>query len=353
MSDLLTQLQTIANRIDEHGETISTEEAAKTSVVLPLLQALGYDVFDPSEVIPEFTADTVGKKGEKVDYAIRLGGEIRILVECKSLTTRLEKNHLSQLYRYFSVTDAKFAILTNGRRFEFYTDLEAPNRLDARPFFIFDLLDHSAASVGELEKFAKPAFDIERILATAERLKYVSATKQFLRKEMEDPCDDLVKIVCSAVYDGRLTGSVRDLLSAAIRTAYKEIMRDEVRSRLSTALRSSADVDLDPDDKEVSEIETTQEEIEGTMTIKAIVRGTLDSKRVGLRDSKSYCAVLVDDNNRKPLARLHFNRSQKYVGLFDGSKEDRVPIDDLDQIYGLSDRLIATAARYVETPEAP
>lgn len=95
------------------------EEAVKTAVVLPFFQALGYDVFNPEEVVPEFTADAVGKKGEKVDYAIKIDDQIRILVECKPITTQLDKVHLAQLFRYFTVTSAKFAVLTNGRHFIF------------------------------------------------------------------------------------------------------------------------------------------------------------------------------------------------------------------------------------------
>src|SRR5690606_18974105 len=129
-----------------------TEESVKTAIVLPFLAALGYDVFNPAEVIPEFTADAVGKKGEKVDYAIRVDGEVRILVECKPITATLEKVHLAQLYRYFSVTNAKFAVLTNGRTFQFYSDLVATNKLDDRPFLVFDLSDLQAPIISELKK---------------------------------------------------------------------------------------------------------------------------------------------------------------------------------------------------------
>src|SRR5690554_2796150 len=99
-------LRTIADRVRNHSSAILTEEAVKTAVVLPFLSALGYDVFNPNEVIPEFTADAVGKKGEKVDYAIKVGDQIRILVECKPISVTLDKVHLAQLYRYFSVTSA-------------------------------------------------------------------------------------------------------------------------------------------------------------------------------------------------------------------------------------------------------
>lgn len=134
MSTIEESLRAISERVKSHSSTMATEEAVKTAVVLPFLRSLGYDVFDPTEVVPEFTADAVGKKGEKVDYAIKIDNEIRILIECKPISVSLDKKHLDQLYRYFSVTNAKFAILTNGRTFNFYTDLDAPNKLDTRPF---------------------------------------------------------------------------------------------------------------------------------------------------------------------------------------------------------------------------
>lgn len=349
MSNIEQVLSSLATRVKDHAGTMVTEEAVKTAVILPLLQGLGYDVFDPAQVIPEFTADAVGKKGEKVDYAIKLDGEIAILIEAKSISVALEPKHLSQLYRYFSVTKAKFAILTNGRFFQFYSDLEDKNKLDNRPFFTLDLLDHSPSSLNELRKFERGAFDIDRILATAERLKYVSTIKAFLTREFEAPGDDLVKFVASEVHDGRLTASVRETIASATKTAYAELVRDAVRTRLSTALDdSTSEVQAVEDEEMVSDIETTQDEVEGMLTIRAIVRDIVKAERVGLRDAKSYCAVLVDDNNRKPLARMHFNRKQWYLGLFDTDREERVPVSGLDGLYDHADRLRAAAQKYAE-----
>lgn len=350
MSNIETAIRGLADRVKDHGHTISTEEATKTSIVLPFLQTLGFDVFNPSEVVPEFTADAVGKKGEKVDYAIKLGGEIRILIECKGLSTKLDRKHLAQLFRYFTVTSAKFGILTNGQVFEFYTDLEEPNKLDAKPFFIFDLLTFGTNSLSELQRFEKSAFDVDKILATAERLKYVSAVKRVVVKETEDPSEGLVKLVAAEVHEGRVTAQVREQVESAIRHAFKEIIRDAVQVRLANALEdTSKTVDsIEADYEEASDgIETTAEEIEGMMTVRAIVHSVIQASRINLRDSKSYCAVLVDDNNRKPLCRMHFNRKQWYIGFFDGEQEERVAISNLTELYDYSDRLRKTAEKYI------
>ncbi|WFU06836.1 type I restriction enzyme HsdR N-terminal domain-containing protein (plasmid) [Rhizobium sp. CB3171] len=348
MSSIEESLRAIAERVKSHSSTMATEEAVKTAVVLPFLRALGYDVFDPSEVVPEFTADAVGKKGEKVDYAIKIDNQIRILIECKPISVALERKHLDQLYRYFSVTDAKFAILTNGRTFNFYTDLEAPNKLDARPFLVFDISDVQSGILSELRKFEKATFDVSNILATAERLKYTSGIKQVISKLIEEPSEEFVKMVSHDVYEGRITAPVREMLTAVVRTAFREVIMDTVKSRLSSALAETQEVieKIDVPVAEDPEVITTEEEVEGYMIVKAIVRETISAKRVVMRDAKSYCAILIDNNNRKPLARLHFNRSVKYIGLFDGENEERLIVDTLDQIYEYTDRLRATARKY-------
>jgi hypothetical protein len=350
MSTIEESLRAIAERVKSHSSTMATEEAVKTAVVLPFLRSLGYDVFDPSEVVPEFTADAVGKKGEKVDYAIKIEDEVRILIECKPISIALDKKHLDQLYRYFSVTNAKFAILTNGRTFNFYTDLEAPNKLDTRPFFVFDVTDFNSGIVNELRKFEKSAFDVDAILATAERLKYTSGIKQVISKLIEEPSEEFVRIVSAGVYDGRMTAQVREMLTGVARTAFREVIMDTVKNRLSSALADTEEVieKIDAPVEDEPEIVTTEEEREGYMIVKAIVRDTINPTRVIMRDQKSYCGILIDNNNRKPLARLHFNRSIKYIGVFDGETEERLIIDSLDQIYEYSDRLRSTAKRYAE-----
>ncbi|OWU70512.1 type I restriction endonuclease [Marinibacterium profundimaris] len=354
MSGFESAIAALAERVKEHSETIQTEEAVKTSVVLPFLQALGYDVFNPAEVVPEFTADTIGKKGEKVDYAINKAGEVSILIECKGLSTQLNEKHLAQLYRYFTVTNARFAMLTNGREYRFFTDLDESHRLDKRPFFVFDLLDYNPGSISELAKFSKSSFDVDNILLQAERLKYVSAIKKVLEDWIDQPSDGLVRLVAAEVHEGRLSQPVKETIGTALSAAFKEIVRDRVRGRLNSALEDPVPEQTphnEPDHVQPSDtgVVTTQEEIEGWLTIKAILRETVDTDRIFMRDAKSYCAVLLDDNNRKPIARLHFNGAKKkYIGLFDGEAEERVEMESMKDFFALADRVKAAVAKYDE-----
>lgn len=341
-------LRVLTDRVQQHANTMLTEEAVKTAVVLPFLQALGYDVFNPGEVIPEFTADAVGKKGEKVDYAIKLDDEIRILIECKPISTNLDKVHLAQLYRYFSVTNAKFAILTNGRFFHFHSDLEEPNKLDSRPFLTFDISEPHNQVLSELKKFEKAGFDVDGILANAERLKYTSALKAEIANQIDDPSEEFIRMIASGVHEGRFTAAVIDQYRGWVKAAFREVIRDSVQDRLSTALAKAEGPAELPEEaqKPEGEIVTTDDEIQGYLIVKAIVSSVIKPSRITMRDQKSYCGILADDNNRRPIARLHFNRATKYIGLFDGDAEERVVIDALDDIYAHSERLRQTAIKY-------
>ncbi|MFN3353498.1 MAG: type I restriction endonuclease [Brevundimonas sp.] len=345
--DLQARIGDLAKRAVEHREVLLTEEAAKTALVMPFIQALGYDVFNPSEVIPEFTADVGIKKGEKVDYAICDGGKVRILIECKPSSAPLNVSHASQLFRYFGVTEARLAILTNGVVYQFYSDVEAPNRMDDKPFFTFSMDAIRPNDVKTLEKFSKQAFDIEQIVQEAGNLKIQSLIRKELEREFAEPSDDFVRILAARVHEGRLTQHVREQFGKMISSTIANYVRDKVNERLSSALNASQPATADEPVMLQGEdvIVTTPEEISGFHIIQAIASKVTDPKRVVMRDAKSYCAILLDDNNRKSLARLHFNGiSTKYVGTFSGKEETRHLIGDLTEIYQLASKIEARIA---------
>ena len=192
--EFLEKVKQFSMRIESLKDQLATEEATKTALIMPFFQLLGYDVFNPNEFIPEFTADVGIKKGEKVDYAISINDEITILIEAKSVTQQLEK-HDSQLFRYFGTSNAKFAILTNGIVYKFYTDLEEKNKMDTTPFLTINLLDFNENEINELKKFEKSNFDIGLILNTASELKYLGLIKNVLKEEFTTPSDDFIKFI--------------------------------------------------------------------------------------------------------------------------------------------------------------
>ncbi len=346
--DLATRLSELQKRTSEHREVLLTEEAAKTALVMPFIQALGYDVFNPSEVVPEYTCDVGTKKGEKVDYAICEDGKIKILVECKPASAALNLNHASQLFRYFSVTDARLAILTNGVVYQFYSDVEAPNKMDDRPFFTFSMDALKPADIRTIEKFSKSAFDIEKIVQEAGLLKLQSLLRKELEREFSDPSEEFVRLMAGRVYEGRLTSQVRESFGKMLTTTIATYIRDLVNDRLSSALNAASpqisDVDPEPMEDQ-SEVITTPEELSGFHIVQAIAAKLIDPKRIVMRDAKSYCAILLDDNNRKTVARLHFNGiATKYFGTFVGKDEVRHNIGELTEIYQLASLIEARLA---------
>ncbi len=345
--DLIDRLNELSARIKKQKEHTLTEEAAKHAFVLPFLSALGYDVFNPMEVVPELDADLGVKRGEKVDYALKKDDKVIVLIECKSVDTDLSQVHASQLYRYFSVTDARFGILSNGIVYRFYSDIDEPNKMDQKPFFVFNMLDFEEHQLVELKKFTKSAFDLEDILTTAAALKYNSAIKKLLEEELENPSDAFVRFFASRVYDGRLTSSVMSQFTEIVKEARKQFIDAKVNERLKNALtaptRTTAPPPPEPEGPEapVSDVVTTQEEIDAFNIVRAIARQAVDVHRVAMRDAKTYCAILLDDNNRKPICRLHFNAKQKYLGLFADKAEERVPINDVAEIFSYSNRILS------------
>jgi len=354
--DLIDRIENIAHKIDKNIDSLETEEATKNALIMPFISnILGYDVFDPNEVVPEFTADVGTKKGEKIDYAIRQDGQVIILIEAKRSKDKLQQNHASQLYRYFSVTHARIAILTNGIDYWFYTDLDATNKMDDKPFMEINLAEFDQSLLGELKKLTKNNFDIDSVLNSAGELKYTRQIKLELLQNYNNPEEDFVRLLAKKVYDGTVTQKVLEQFTEITKRAFKQLINDQINHRLQGALTQpngySADNDIEGDDieEEKSKIETTEDEIEGYHIIKGLVRDVIDPGRVTFRDTQSYFGILIDDNNRKPLCRLHLNSSNWYLGLFDeDKKEDRIGIEKLDDIYSHSEQLRERAKSFAD-----
>lgn len=356
--DFADRIAALSAQARKQLDHIQNEEATKTALVLPFITALGYNVFDPTEVVPEFTADVGVKKGEKVDYAIVINGKPVMLFECKHVRTNLDDVHASQLFRYFTVTEARIGVLTNGIVYRFFSDLEEPNKMDQRPFLEFDLLNLKEEHIAELKKLTKDAFDLKELLSTASELKYTKALKQYLAQQLASPDPEFVRFLTKQVYSGLFTQSVREQFTGIVKRALTQFINDRVNDRLQSALRAGDEKEEAPraaseEAQEESEIVTTEEELEGFRIVRAILREVVDVSRVAYRDVKSYFGILLDDNNRKPICRLHFNTSRKYIGLFDREKnEEKVPIETLDDIYKYADRLKETVRYYLEPQQS-
>ena len=288
-----------AKRIAQMDNSESTEEATKTSLVLPFIQMLGYDIFDPVEVVPEFTADIGSKKGEKVDYALIQSGMPAILVECKKLGTKLDDDVVSQLLRYFGVTASRVGILTDGIRYLFFSDLDQLNVMDPRPFFIFDMLNFTEQEVQELKRFTKEAFDQTTIIDAARELRYTAEIKRLLARELAKPSDDFVRFVTRQVYKGTNSVGARLMFQGLTYSAFNQFISDKIQDRLANALKQEGDAPSSHVAEEQAgkdEPPFVATEIEVLNVIKAILGGLVDVRRLDLRQTKRYCSVVLHDS---------------------------------------------------------
>src|SRR5690606_12888026 len=163
--------------------------------------------------------------------------------------------------------------------------------------------------------------------------------------------------IAGRLNDGNVMLNDLELVPALTRKARSQFLTDQVNDRLKSALAGShraataSATNEQPaaaENYDENRVVTTEEELEGFFIVKSIIRGEIDSNRIVHRDTQSYFGVLIDDNNRKPVCRLHFNRSQKYIGLFDSDrKETRHPISNLDEIFQFSEQLKEATKRYL------
>lgn len=346
--ELQNQLKALAEKVAKLRDQIDTEESTKHAFVLPFINLLGYDTFNPTEVVPEFTADLGLKKGEKVDYAIFQNGEPIVIIECKYWKEKLTA-HNSQLFRYFHTTKTRFALLTNGIEYQFYTDLVAANKMDEKPFLEFDITQLKENTINEIAKFHKSNFNVDEIVDNASSLKYTKEIKKLIAEELQLPSHDFVRLFAGEVYSGRLTEKVMGEFTDLVSRAFAQTISEKVNDRLNAALNKESEKQQEevkePD--KTSKVNTTEEELEGYRIVVAILRRKLPIERIVHRDTQSYFGILLDDNNRKPLCRLHLNRGNKYLGTFNGNKDEtRHLIDSVDDIYRFEDELLNTIEYY-------
>lgn len=354
--ELKLKLEQLHQRVNGLKEQIQTEEATKTAFVMPFIQILGYDIFNPTEVIPEFIADIGTKKGEKVDFVIKKDDEPILIIECKSWRENVDA-HNSQLHRYYHVSKARFGVLTNGVIYNFYTDLEKPNIMDEKPFFTINLDDIKDNSIKVLESFTKSGYNLESILDSAEALKYIKAIRKEFEKEIENPSDEIVKLLVNRFFERPLTANRMIAFKEYTKRALSLSISESISSRLKSALVindnietekttiSTTNIDLNND---TSKVTTTDEELEAFQIVKAILREKIPTERIAYRDTQSYFGILLDDNNRKPICRFHFGASRNLIELFHQGKDsgEKIIINSLDDIYNHRNELHQTIENY-------
>lgn len=357
--DFKDQIKQLGERVVKLKDQIQTEEATKNAFIMPFIQALGYDVFNPTEVVPEFISDIGLKKGEKIDYAIFKDGSPTILIECKHWAQNLNI-HDGQLLRYFHVSKAKFGLLTNGIVYRFYSDLVAANKMDEKPFLEFNINEIKDNQLDELKKFHKTFFDAESITNTASELKFMNELKQLIQQELINPTPDFVKHFARQVYPSVVTAKVLEQFTNLTKKSIQQHISDLITERLKTALtkedeetkKQVAIQALEQAKLDEVKVLTTEEELEGFMIVKTILRQKINATRITHRDAQSYFAILLDDNNRKTICRLYLNGSKKFfVTLDDQKKEVKNEINSLDDIFQHAETLLKIVDQYDKSKE--
>lgn len=348
MGDFREQVKELSNRVKDIKRHLHSEEATKNAIIMPFLQILGYNVFDPQEVIPEYIADVGVKKGEKVDYAIFKDGKPIIIIECKPMGIDLNKNYyIDQLYRYFSVTDVQVAILTNGEDYMFYTDIEEKNKMDQRPFMVFNMLNIQESLIPELKRLSKEDFEIGNITASATDLKLIREIRQVLKKEFSSPTKDFMKYLISQIMPNKRRTSERvRIFSKLTKIAFIQLIKEGVNDRLASMLLDKPQDDL----KDVFKVEkeaVLQESrtlpLENQKKSRAanrkirefILRKKIYTVETWVDMLRTLCSLIITSHNNAAvqLVKLRSKRGLSYFSTNPGDMRQPEKILNSDDLY--------------------
>lgn len=308
----------VSEQVRKRAEVVTGEEATKTGMIMPFLSALGYDVWEPTEVIPEYTADFAVKRSgqlEKVDYAIAIDDVIVMIVEAKSHDKKPEA-HDGQLKKYFNALLAtKVAIVTNGIEYRFFTDLRHENVMDEEPFFSFNILNYDQKQIENLKFFHRDNFDSAIIKRHAEEMIYLKGMTQLVDNLLRSPSDEFIRflvaqlstIAPSYAVEGRVTNRVVDKFRPIVKKSIQSSLVDLMTQSISREMGQSGETTSSPQIVQVEEVqdeqeqdlegikaETTAEELETFEKVKSIAACSKTySLEVKYRDVISYFGLNV------------------------------------------------------------
>jgi hypothetical protein len=338
---LLDDLRRLSDQVRKRQAFSRGEEATKNALILPFLGVLGYDVFDPTEVQPEYTSDFAKKRAggpsEKVDYALYLGGAPAMFIECKAADVEPHQ-HGGQLARYFNATPSvKVAVVTNGIRYMFFTDLEEQNIMGDKPFFEFDVLGFSERDAETLEAFTKSKFDPAMVRNRAEDIIYTGKVTHYVNELLRNPSESFTRFLLGEIdiTTGKLTAKRVEKFVPIVRKAIQSTLLDmATRSiKLETNDAPAAPVTPQPvalvapaaatnsPQEQARGIVTTQEEVDAFEIIRRICGDSSFAEKypVAYRDAASYFGVNIG-KPKKWFLRLFFDGKRKSV-------VSKVPLD--------------------------
>lgn len=350
----------LSEKIAKQKDNIATEEATKTSFIMPMISALGYDVFNPFEVVPEMDCDLT-KRGDKIDYAIMKDNTPILLIECKHCKQNLDL-HSTQLAKYYAASNARFGVLTNGVEYRFYADLEKQNIMDEKPFLVVDMLNLTDAEIEQLKKFHKSYYNEQDILSTAQELQITIQIKDLLNNNFNQPGDEFTRYFVKCLNDWKSSSKLIEQYRPILKKSIASVINDIISDRLNVAMKTDDKQEPIPVKETPNEqtgtiakelpdgvvfqdeekgIVTTQEEIDAYNIVRSILRQYVDVKRIQYNDYKSYFTVNLDGSTWWWICRISLGKRKKSIGFPEENYKSNewVEIESLDDIFQYADRL--------------
>jgi hypothetical protein len=353
------ELRELGERAEKIRSALLTEESVKQSLIIPFIKELGFDVYNPLEVVPEFTADVGNKNFDKIDYAIMKDGKPIILIECKHCNEDLKK-HGSQLAKYFAAVTVcrKIGILTNGYHYQIFSDLDKPNIKDEKPFFEFDITNLKDRHIEEIKKFHKSALNMDNILDNAEELKYKKELRHVIEEELKKPSKGFIEYWIRRIYDGVLNEKRKGIFEPIVIESIKHVLDEFFTDRLTGALKvnsekenqQSADNDKTVDQNQTDDLTPNQDEIDAFGIIKAICSEIISPDRLAFKKTNSYSAITVD-KHYKAFFRMFGTKKVKYVKLYYNDKteetDEKHDIQSVADIYAFKNKILECVKTYI------
>ena len=345
------------SRLTEHIDKLNikkgactNEETTKTALILPFFTLLGYDTTDPAEVMAESVSAPGGNKDQRVDYCLYSGGKAIIIVEAKPYKANLEK-YSTQLANYYTCSDAKIAIITDGVKYRFYTDSVKQNIMDMVPFFDIDLTCLTQQQIDQLAGFQKEGFDAESITS-------FSAFYDFFAEQLKHPSDDLVRLFLTGchVNTPKQTATLCDKYRPLVQKAMEACLNRIMKKSNAIAIKQFQDdgnstaVPTAPP-KQASSIVTTQEELDAFAIAQEMLSEIVPASDIGYKDRQRYMGVFYQNNISKWICRFEFKNKTKVLILprqTDPALEDRSrKLNAIEEIRQYRDDLIAVLQSYL------
>jgi len=266
--DFKDNIQQIAERIEKQKDAIQTEEATKNAFIMPMIATLGYDIFNPFEVVPEMDCDLT-RRGDKIDYAIKKDDKTILLIECKHCKQNLNL-HNTQLAKYYAASNARFGVLTNGIEYRFYADLDKANIMDEKPFLVVNMLDLSDTAIEQIRKFHKSYYNESEILNTAQELQVTIQVKNMMEQIFKQPSDEFVRYFVRNLNDGKSTPKLIEQYRPIIKRSIISIIDDIISDRMNIASKQTDIAATIPIDKETNDA-ITQEKRDAYNVVRELI----------------------------------------------------------------------------------